>query len=150
MRIRARQNLLAGVMFFGAGAVLVLGSHKYNIGTLDEMGPGFLPLLVGLLLGIVGIVLIGRSLLAREDIVVELHAPPLILVSAAICIFALILPAFGLFAAVAVLAFVASQASRDSRLIDSLLLSLCLAAVSGALFVYGLGLPLALWPKLGL
>jgi hypothetical protein len=150
MKLRVREDLSAGFMFAAFGAVFALGARQYSIGTLEEMGPGFLPLCVGILLGVVGVLLIVRSLIAREDARAELSAPPLLLIAAAICIFALIFPHLGFVAGIFVLTVLAARASPEFRVSEALSLGAFLAALAAAVFVYGLGLPLPLWPNVRL
>ena len=149
-RLRARQDLTAGFMFAGFGAVFALGARQYSVGTLDEMGPGFLPLCVGILLVLVGVLLIAKSLIGGGDSVAEFSIPPLLLVACSICAFALIFPYLGLVAAIFVLTVIAARASPEFRLSEAVLLAALLAALSAGVFVYGLGIPLSVWPTIRL
>jgi hypothetical protein len=150
MKLSGRQNLWAGFMFLGFGAILALGSGRYSIGTLDEMGPGFLPLCVGILLGGTGTILIGRSLLAGNDTPVDLYLFPIILIGMAICAFAWLFQYLGLAIAIFGLTVFTARASPHFRLHEAVLLGLLLGALSVALFVYGLGLPFKTWPSVRL
>lgn len=145
-RLHARQDLSSGFMFAGFGAIFALGARGYTIGTLDEMGPGFLPLCVGILLVLVGMLLIAKSLIAGGDTIAEFSAPPLLLIASSICVFALIFPYLGLVTAIFVLTVIAARASPEFRLFEALSLGALLAALSAGLFVYGLGIPLPVWP----
>lgn len=145
-KLRARQDLSAGLMFAGFGAIFALGAGSYSIGTLDEMGPGFLPLCVGILLALIGVLLIAKSLIGGLDTVAEFSAPPLLLIIGSICIFAAIFPYLGLVVAIFVLTVVAARASPEFRSSEALLLGAMLAALSAGVFVYGLGIPLPVWP----
>jgi hypothetical protein len=149
-RLRVRQDLSAGFMFAGFGAVFALGARQYSIGTMDEMGPGFLPLCVGILLVLVGVLLIARSLIAGGDTLTEFSAPPLLLIASSICLFALIFPNLGLVTAVFILTVIAARASPEFHLSEALLLGALLAALSAGVFVYGLGIPLPVWPSIRL
>src|SRR4051812_43565688 len=102
-RLRTRQDLSAGFMFAGFGAIFALGARQYSIGSVDEMGPGFLPLCVGILLTLVGVLLVAKSLIAGGDKLTEFSAPPLLLIASSIGVFALIFPYLGLVAAIFVL-----------------------------------------------
>jgi hypothetical protein len=149
-RLRARQDLSAGVMFVGFGAIFALGAGRYSIGTLDEMGPGFLPLCVGILLALIGVLLVAKSLIAGGDSLTEFSLPPLLLIASSICVFALIFPYLGLVTAIFVLAVIAARASPEFRLSEALALGALLAALSAGIFVYGLGIPLPVWPSIRL
>ncbi|PWT89965.1 MAG: hypothetical protein C5B56_06245 [Proteobacteria bacterium] len=149
-RLRAWQDLSAGLMFAGFGAIFALGAGQYSIGTLDEMGPGFLPLCVGILLALIGVLLIAKSLIAGGDAIAEFSTPPLLLIAASICVFALIFPYFGLVTAIFVLTVIAARASPEFRLSEALCLGALLAALSAGVFIYGLGIPLPAWPTIRL
>jgi putative tricarboxylic transport membrane protein len=146
MQLRIKQDLSAGLMFLGFGAIFALGAGRYSIGTLEEMGPGFLPLCVGVLLGIVGCFMVARSIMGGQDIIVQLSPVPLFLITIAICVFALIYPYVGMLVAIVVFTFFTARAGAQFRYWEALLIGICLAALCGALFVYGLGIPLPLWP----
>src|SRR5215468_5711838 len=133
-RLRARQDLTAGFMFAAFGAIFALGARQYSIGTLDEMGPGFLPLCVGILLVLVGVLLIAKSLIAGGDALAEFSIPPLLLITCSICAFALIFPHLGLVAAIFVLTVIAARASPEFRLSEAVLLAALLAALSAGVF----------------
>src|SRR5437879_6360736 len=51
MKIRAPKDFWAGVMFLGFAVVAVLAARGYSLGSADRMGPGYFPLLLGLVLG---------------------------------------------------------------------------------------------------
>src|SRR5262249_33939274 len=136
----------AGLMFAAFGPIFALGAGQYSIGTLDEMGPGFLPLCVGMLLALIGVLLIAKSLIGGGDTVAEFSTPPLLLVTSSICVFALIFPYSGLVTAIFVLTVIAARASPEFRLSEALCLGVLLAALSAGVFVYALGIPLPVWP----
>ena len=62
MRIRAPKDFWSGVMFCAFAAVGILTATGYSLGTAGKMGPGYFPLLLGGVLGILGAILIARSL----------------------------------------------------------------------------------------
>ena len=62
MRIRAPKDFWSGVMFCGFAAVALLAARGYSLGTAGKMGPGYFPLLLGVVLGGLGLILVGRSL----------------------------------------------------------------------------------------
>ena len=62
MRIRAPKDFWAGVMFFAFAVVAILAARGYSLGTAGKMGPGYFPLLLGGVLGVLGAILVGRSL----------------------------------------------------------------------------------------
>ena len=59
MRIRAPKDFWAGVMFCGFAAVAVLGRARLFARLAGRMGPGYFPLLLGLVLAGLGAILVG-------------------------------------------------------------------------------------------
>ena len=55
--IKIRSDLAGGVIWMALGAFLGIGSIKLGLGTLHKPGPGFMPLLTGCLLTLLGLLL---------------------------------------------------------------------------------------------
>ena len=54
MNIKSQKDFFAGLMFLVVGALFAIGATKYNVGTAARMGPGYFPLLLGILLAVLG------------------------------------------------------------------------------------------------
>jgi Tripartite tricarboxylate transporter TctB family len=54
MNIKSQKDFFAGLMFLVVGALFAMGATKYNVGTAARMGPGYFPLLLGVLLAVLG------------------------------------------------------------------------------------------------
>lgn len=133
--------LLRGALFaaFGLGAV-VIGSG-YGIGGATAMGPGYFPVLSGSLLAVMGAADIVRGLRPGAEPFSGLHLWPVACLAAGVIGFGLLIDNGGLLLAVAVLVGFAFLASRRVNLLEAVLLFTVLIALSGALFVFGLGSP---------
>ncbi len=83
MRIRAPKDFWSGVMFCAFAAVAILAARGYSLGSAGKMGPGYFPLLLGGLLGVLGVILIGRSLVLDGEPVPRFHLVPLALIAVA-------------------------------------------------------------------
>ena len=148
MRIRAPKDFWSGVMFCGFAAVALLAARGYALGTAGKMGPGYFPLLLGLVLAGLGLLLIGRSLVLDGEPVPRLHLLPIAVIAFAVALFGLMIEPLGLVVTLAVLTIVTAWAGPEFRLAESAVLAVALIAFSIGVFVYLLGLPLALWPSL--
>jgi putative tricarboxylic transport membrane protein len=62
-----RNDLIGGFFFLGAGTFFAVYSRRLDIGTMAEPGAGFLPLWAGILLGIMSVVLLGKTLLLKFE-----------------------------------------------------------------------------------
>jgi hypothetical protein len=54
MKIKSQKDFFAGLMFLVVGALFAIGATKYNVGSAARMGPGYFPLLLGILLAVLG------------------------------------------------------------------------------------------------
>ena len=145
-------------MFTLVGAAFAIGATNYTVGTGARMGPGYFPLLLGIMLAIGGCIVMLTSL-SREpkgdgDPVGRVAWKPLILVIGANLIFGVLLgglptldlPAMGLMVAIYALVIVASIAGTRFSLKTSLILATILAIGSYLTFILGLSLQFQVWP----
>jgi hypothetical protein len=54
MNIKSQKDFFSGLMFLVVGALFAFGATKYNVGNAARMGPGYFPLLLGILLAVLG------------------------------------------------------------------------------------------------
>jgi len=147
MRIRAPKDFWSGLMFCGFAAVGILAARGYSLGAAGKMGPGYFPLLLGLVLAALGLFLIGRSVVLEGEPLPRFHVLPLAVIAVAVCLFGLLIEPLGLVVALAVLTVLTAWAGPQFRLTETLALTVALILFSVGVFVYGLGLPLAIWPS---
>jgi putative tricarboxylic transport membrane protein len=147
MRIRAPKDFWSGVMFCGFAVVGVLAARGYSLGSAGKMGPGYFPLLLGAVLGALSALLIGRSVIVDGEPLPRFQLVPLAVIAVAVCLFGLLIEPLGLVVALAVLTVLTAWAGPQFRLTETLALTLALILFSVGVFVYGLGLPLTIWPS---
>ena len=146
MRHRLGTDFLAGLLLASFGSIgLWLGS-SYSVGTAARMGPGFFPLLVSGALVAFGLATSIAALLADEPVEGGWALRPLVLVLAAIGIFALALRPLGLVVATMLLVATSALGGRGSRLVETVLLAIGVAGFAVLLFVHGLGVAVRVWP----
>jgi hypothetical protein len=146
MRIRLSTDLLTGLLFLALGGAAMIYGSRYPLGTAARMGPGYYPLLASSGLILLGLVLVARSFLKAAGEVGPVNLRPLILILAGTLAFGLLIDRAGLIVAGLVLVFAARLADRDFRPLEVTILAVCLVAFTLAIFRYGLGMPLRLWP----
>jgi hypothetical protein len=146
MTIRAPKDFWTGIMFLAFAAVALLAAHGYALGTAGRMGPGYFPMLLGGVLGLLGIILVVRSFAIDGEPVTRLHLLPLVVIAIAVCLFGLLIERLGLVISLVAVTIVSALASRESRPVEYTALALVLAAFSVGVFVYALRLPLPVWP----
>jgi Tripartite tricarboxylate transporter TctB family len=148
MNVTRSKDFWAGIMFLGFAAVAVLAAHGYTLGTPGRMGPGYFPMALGILLGLLGLVIAARSLLNAQDRVDGFKLRPLVFLVIAVCLFGISIERVGLVLTLIAVVAVAAFASRASRSVEIAALAAGLAVFSLAIFVYLLRLPLPVWPNL--
>lgn len=157
MSLRSQQDFFAGLLFTVIGGGFAWGASTYKVGTAASMGPGYFPLLLGIILALMGMAIVVRSFIhgAPDGAPVGRWAwRPLLMVLGANVAFGALLvgvpmlgvPGFGMVVAVFALVAIASLAGERFVLKEVLVLSAVLALGSYAAFVRLLGLQFQMWP----
>lgn len=158
MKIKSQRDFFAGLMFMGVGIAFAWGASTYNIGTGARMGPGYFPLLLGILLAIIGAAVMFSSITVETqdgEKVGKWAWKQIVFILGANLLFGILLaglptfgvPAMGLMVAIYGLTFVASLAGDQFRFKEVFILATILAAGSYAAFVWGLKLQFPVWPS---
>ncbi len=157
MNIKSQKDFFSGLMFMGVGAAFAWGATTYNVGEGARMGPGYFPLMLGVLMAILGIAIIFKSLVVETvggDKIGKWAWKPLVYIIAANLLFGVLLgglpsiklPAMGLIVGIYVLTFVASMAETGWKVKNTFILATVLAVGSYIAFVKVLKLQFAVWP----
>lgn len=142
-----KMDVLAGFMFISFAVWGFVASLELDAGTSVSMGPGYFPRLISGVLLALGIAIAGAGFVsAAAPVVEDWSIRPLLLVSVAALSFALLLQRAGIVVAITVTVIVGSLAGERLRPFDLLLLVGSLIFASIALFVWGIGIPLPIWP----
>lgn len=160
MRVKNAKDFYAGVLFMLVGSAFAWGALELTVGTAARMGPGYFPLLLGVMLALLGGVMMLRAVWGqvRADQTVGRWAwKPLLAIIAANLVFGvalgglplLKLPALGLMVGIYGLTFVACLAGERFKPKEAALLATVLALLSYLAFVLLLKLQLPVWPVLG-
>ena len=150
-RRRSLPDVLAGGIFVVIGGAFVVGSLGYELGTPLRMGPGYFPLLVGVIVAALGLAIVLKGLIAGE--VITFGAIPWRAVAAivlALLFFGFTVEGLGFVPTSAVAALLTTLASSRVRLLRAVLVAAGLTVASTLIFVVGLQLRIPLWgPWLG-
>ena len=157
MRIKNQKDFFAGLMFTIIGAAFAIGATSYSIGTGARMGPGYFPLLLGVILAILGSIITFKALVVETpdgNPVGKWAWKPMGFIIGANLLFGLLLgglpsikiPAMGLIAAIYGLTIVASMAGERFKWREVLILATVLAVASYLAFVVLLKLQFPVWP----
>src|SRR5206468_9563011 len=67
MKIKSQKDFFSGVMFMAVGIAFAWGATTYTIGEGARMGPGYFPLMLGLLLAALGAFVLFESLVVETE-----------------------------------------------------------------------------------
>ena len=138
-------DLCFAVFLIALGALAVSLASQLSIGTAAAMGPGYVPRGLSILIMVYGLVLGIRAFFSGRQSFPEIAFRPIILVSASVALFAILLPVVGLAITSFVTVICAGVAAYDVRLRENAIAALALAVFAVLLFVKVLGLPVAIW-----
>lgn len=146
MKIVNNKNFYTGLIFLVSGSLAVLIARGYPMGTAARMGPGYFPSILGGILFLLGLFTLIQS--SRDgDKVIELGTVrPIVFIPAAVVAFSFLVQPLGVVVASISLIVVGSLAGWQSRLREVVFLCIVLTLLILCVFVYGLKLPLKVWP----
>jgi hypothetical protein len=157
MKIKSQKDFFSGLMFMGVGIAFALGATTYNIGEGARMGPGYFPLVLGILLAGLGAFTVFESLVVETEDgepVGKWAWKPLGFIIGSNLIFGILLgglpsiglPSFGLIVAIYALTFVAALAGEEFKAKEVAVLATILAIGSYLAFIVLLKLQFQVWP----
>lgn len=146
-RRRSLPDVLAGGIFVLIGGGFVMGSLGYHRGTPLRMGPGYFPLLVGVIVTLLGLAIVGKGLLNGDPVEERGPVPwrAVLLVVAAILFFGFFVRRLGFVPTSLVTALLTALASKRLRPLTALAVAAGLTAAATLIFIVGLQLRLPLW-----
>ena len=127
------------------GATGFFVALSYPFGSLQEMGPGFFPRVLGVILIGFGVATLLKGLRTGERVEGTWSWVPLLLLSAALIAFGWLMERFGLLPALTVLVVLSALAGKEFCWRETVVLTAVLCLLAVAIFVWGLGLPYALF-----
>lgn len=157
MGIKSQKDFFAGLMFVAVGGAFAWGATNYQIGNGARMGPGYFPLLLGILLAIIGGILTFKALVVETEDGEKIGSwawKPLIFILLANVLFGIMIgglpsigiPSMGLIVGIFVLTLVACNAGDRFNLKEALILATILSVLSYLAFIVMLKLQFPAWP----
>ena len=158
MKLKSQKDFWAGIMYMAVGIAFAVGAKNYTIGTGARMGPGYFPLILGILLALIGAGVAFKGLTAgpaNGDPIGKWAWKQVFFILAANFAFGILLvgvpslhiPQFGLIVAIYALVFIASMAGHEFRAKSVFVLAIILAIGSYIAFVWALNLQFPVWPS---
>jgi hypothetical protein len=134
-------DLAGGLLVVAGGCAVALGATSYQIGELTRMGPGYFPLVVGVVLTLLGLGLVLQSRTTATALPM-LRLRPALAVFAGLIFWALTLERLGLVPSTLGLVILVSFAQDKPSLVMIGATAAFLIAFSLGVFVYALAIPI--------
>lgn len=149
MRIRNQRDFWAGVMFVAFGGFVAGMARNYELGTAAEMGPGYFPSMLGMLLMFLGLFVVASGLSPKrnEETVERFYFGTMFFILVPVVTFGLLVEFLGLVPSLLVLVVFASLASPEFKFKEALKTAVVLITLSLVIFIWGLDMHMRLWPS---
>lgn len=159
MNLKNQKDFLSGLLFMVLGVSFAWRASRYALGDAAHLGPGYVPLLLGALLTLLGALIVFKAMVFETEDRGRIGRwawRPVLCIVLANLVFGVLLgglaplgiPPMGLVLSIFALTVLAARAGRDFRWKEALLLALVLALGSYLTFIVLLKLPLPVWPGL--
>lgn len=135
----------AGAATIVFAAAVIYASLEYGLGRGGRIGPGYVPLVIGLLLLGLGVLLVARAGRSVDLLDTDIAWRQVGLVTVGIVAFALLLDRAGMIVAILATVLIAAPAAYGNTLVSTLISGVALAAFSWCLFVYFLKISIPVW-----
>jgi hypothetical protein len=157
MNIKSQKDFFSGLVFMAVGGAFAWGATTYTVGTGARMGPGYFPLVLGVLLALLGAVITFMAMAVEtedgEKIGKWIWRPVGYIVAANLAFGILLgglpsvnLPAMGMVIAIIALTLIAAKAGTEFKLKEILILAAILVVGSYVTFILLLKLQIQVWP----
>ena len=157
MIIKSQKDFFSGLLYACVGGAFAIGATGYKIGTSARMGPGFFPLLLGVLLAVIGLFIMFKAMVVKTpngDKIGKWAWKPLFFIIAGNLLFGILLgglpslgvPAMGLIVAIVGTTFLVSFAGDTYKFKEVAILATILSIGSYGAFVKLLNLQFPVWP----
>lgn len=158
MTIKSQKDFFAGLLFLVAGIAFAWGATNYTIGEGARMGPGYFPLMLGILLSIIGTFIVFEALVVETEDGEKIGKAawrPLVFIIGSNVVFGICLggipkigiPAMGLIVGIYALTFIAALAGDEFKAKEVAVLATVLAIISYLAFIVLLKLQFPVWPS---
>lgn len=138
---------IGGLVLTGIGLLVVAQAQAYPFGTISKMGPGFFPVIAGIVLAGFGALIAWKTPDAGQDKDDGLkNLRPAFFIFAGLLAWALLLRPAGLVVATVVMSLLAAFAYPKPNLKRIAITVVALPILGVALFIYGLGMQLRALP----
>ena len=150
MAIRNKQNFAAGGFFVAFGVFCAIVARSYSLGTAEDIGAGYFPFWLAVVLSLLGAILCASSLAPRAERteIARLDWKSTLWIVGAVVLFAFLLEYLGVVLSMVVLVLVSSMGSHEFTWKGAVGSAVILAVIVYLVFVKGLHLQFPAWPTI--
>jgi len=142
----ALKDFLAGLAFLGFGLAFAAVATSYEFGSPLRMGPGFFPLVLGVILAVLGGLILAKGFLDGEGGAIgSVPWRALVLILGAVLTFGFTVRGLGLVPSAFLAALMSAFASRRTGVVGALLVTVGLTVLCVLIFVVALNVPVPLF-----
>ncbi len=141
------QDFWSGVLFIAVAVLFAVSGRNLDAGQLSQIGPGYFPRGVALILGLIGVTLCARALLRKGQSLGFWSVRGIVTVLGAVIAFGLSIREMGLICSGLATMFVSFLGTPDARWLEAIAVSVIVVIACTLLFVTGIGLTIPIWPR---
>lgn len=137
-----QKDFASGTLFvlLGLGALWVNGAYRF--GQTSDIGPGFFPTSLSLILVGIGLATIARAFFVTPEKIPRMNWRSMVATISAVVVFGFALRPLGLVPAVILLSCISQTASDDVSVTSVVVTAILLSIGAALIFCYGLGVPI--------
>ncbi len=137
-----RHETIAGLVWVVLGLAAIFVARGYAFGTITRMGPGFVPIMLGILLVLFGLFAAwqGRSL---PEVSLDLSLRPFAYIIFGIIVWVLLVDWAGFVPAAIALILISAQSEPGMKMKEATLLAAGMSLIGYLIFIRGIGIPIA-------
>jgi hypothetical protein len=142
--VRSQKDFFAALIYLAIGLGAIFLEPELPMGTGMKMGPAYFPTVLGALLSLIGLISLVRAFVVNGAPVPAFAWKPLLIITGATVVFALLVRGVGLVIALPLFVVMTAFASTHFRWGTALALAGAATIFCALVFVKGLGVPLPL------
>lgn len=145
MNKRDSTDLISGLFLIALGLFFVFYAQRYNMGTLNRMGPAYFPVALGAVLALLGL-LIAVPAWSRAGEGPDVSWKTLFIVISSVVLFGATLQTMGVVFATMTTLVIGSLADNDITWRERGILMVTVPPIIYLIFIFGLGMTVPVWP----
>ena len=145
MNKRDSTDLISGLFLTALGLFFVFYAQRYNMGTLNRMGPAYFPVALGAVLALLGL-LIAVPAWSRAGEGPDVSWKTLFIVISSVVLFGATLQTMGVVFATMTTLVIGSLADNDITWRERGILMVTVPPIIYLIFIFGLGMTVPVWP----